>query len=432
MLTKILLWLAVSPLCSAGSDALRDAAARGDADAAFRLGLEYYAGTALRLKNPEVAVYWFRKAAEKGNIPAYYNLGICQEHGIGAEKSRIAAYHAYRKAADGGLVQAQLRCAEILQTGLPEEHFADRTVPGINADPEQAMALFRKLAAQQIIPAQRSLAKMLLARPPAMRTAEDTQEAFRNLQAAANAGDNTAKRLLAECYRNGVGVSPDPEKNAQLLQEAADSGDKEAMCELAHLLEYGIGITPDEAKAFAYLQKAADAGIARAQSRLGDFYWSGKAVRQNVVKAAELYRKAAEKKDPAGMYRLAVCLLDGIGAVQDRQQGIALLQDAAKAEEPRAQYLLGETYRQGVLLVRDPGAAAYWFARAARNNLPAAMREYGKCLLAGDGIKQNEQQGQAWLLRAAKAGDPEARRINRERPMLHNSNERKSHLWPTN
>ena len=120
LLTGILL-LAVSPLCSAVSDPLRDAAAKGDADAAFRLGLEYYAGTAARTRNPEVAVYWFRKAADSGNIPAYYNLGICFEHGIGVEKSRIEAYHAFRKAADGGLIQAQLRVAEILRKGLPEE-----------------------------------------------------------------------------------------------------------------------------------------------------------------------------------------------------------------------------------------------------------------------------------------------------------------------
>ena len=120
LLTGIVLLLALSPLCSAGSDDLRRAASKGDADAAFKLGLEYYAGTADRTKNPEVAVYWFRKAAEKGNIPAYYNLGVCLEHGLGAEKSRIEAYHAYRKAADKGLVQAQLRCAEILKEGLPD------------------------------------------------------------------------------------------------------------------------------------------------------------------------------------------------------------------------------------------------------------------------------------------------------------------------
>ena len=149
LLTGILL-LAVSPLCSAVSDPLREAAAGGDAESAFRLGLEYYAGSAGRTRNPEVAVYWFRKAADGGNIPAYYNLGICLEHGVGTEKSRIAAYHAYRKAADAGLLQARLRCAEILRKGLPEEHTADRTIPGLNADPAQAMTLFRQLARQNM------------------------------------------------------------------------------------------------------------------------------------------------------------------------------------------------------------------------------------------------------------------------------------------
>ena len=156
LLTGILL-LAVSPLCSAVSDPLREAAAAGDAGSAFRLGMEYYAGSAGRTRNPEVAVYWFRKAADAGNIPASYNLGVCLEHGIGIEKSRIAAYHAYRKAADAGLVQAQLRCAEILRKGLPEEHTADRTIPGLNAAPLQAMELFRKLAQQNVPTAQRSL-----------------------------------------------------------------------------------------------------------------------------------------------------------------------------------------------------------------------------------------------------------------------------------
>ncbi|MBQ4336356.1 MAG: SEL1-like repeat protein, partial [Lentisphaeria bacterium] len=256
LLTGVLL-LAVSPLCSAVSDPLREEALRGDANAAFRLGLEYYTGTAVRTKNPEVAVYWFRKAAEKGNAPAAYNLGICLEHGIGTEKSRIEACHAYRQAADAGLLQAQLRYAELLRNGLPEEHTADRTRPALKADPAQALTLFRKLAGYNIPQAQRNLAEMLLAKPAAERSAEETADAIHCLQKAADAGDTAAKRMLAACYRNGTGVPEDPEKAADCLRQAADAGDAAAMGELAHLLEYGIGIAPDEKRAFHYFHKAA-------------------------------------------------------------------------------------------------------------------------------------------------------------------------------
>jgi len=410
VLAWITLMIFAGMLSGTASDSLRARAASGDADAAFRLAMMYYAGTPDCPRNPPVAVYWFRKAADAGSIPSRYNLGLCYEFGIGIEKSRIQAYREYETASGAGLLQARLRCAIMLRTGLPEEHTAERTTPGIKADPVRAMELFQELADDGLADARRYLAEMLLNPPPELRMPPDAARAVPHLQKAAAAGNSAAQKLLADCYLAGNGIAADPQKARQLLQQAAEHGNADAMSRLGDMLEYGIGIMPDEAAAYQWFKKAADRGIPRGRAKLGDFYWSGKFVRQDVIAAAKLYQQAADAGDAYGAFRLACCCMDGIGVRRDPAKGLQLLQKAARDGEAQAQYRLAMLYRQGIQIPQDEGAAVYWFSRAAAIHHPAAMREYGKCMLAGGG-GENEQRGRAWIIRAAKAGDTEARKI---------------------
>ncbi len=48
------------------------------------------------------AVHWFRKAAEKGDTDAQYNLGFCYDNGKGVAKDQTEAVKWYRKAAKQG------------------------------------------------------------------------------------------------------------------------------------------------------------------------------------------------------------------------------------------------------------------------------------------------------------------------------------------
>jgi TPR repeat protein len=58
-------------------------------------------------KNEIEAVKWYLKAAEQGDAPAQYNLGVCYANGNGVAKNKIEAVKWYRKAAEQGNANAQ-------------------------------------------------------------------------------------------------------------------------------------------------------------------------------------------------------------------------------------------------------------------------------------------------------------------------------------
>jgi TPR repeat protein len=61
-------------------------AAKGVAVAQYRLGLAYLTGTATE-KDEELAVSWFRKAAEQNNNDAQFQLAKCLMEGIGLKEN---------------------------------------------------------------------------------------------------------------------------------------------------------------------------------------------------------------------------------------------------------------------------------------------------------------------------------------------------------
>lgn len=74
----------------------------GNSLAQNNLGTEYD-----KEQNYELAVEWFRKAAEKGQVNAQYNLGVKLEAGQGVAKDMQQATYWYKKAAAQGHTSAQ-------------------------------------------------------------------------------------------------------------------------------------------------------------------------------------------------------------------------------------------------------------------------------------------------------------------------------------
>lgn len=54
-----------------------------------------------------MAVKWYMKAAEKGDMWAQNSLGVCYEHGIGVDEDISMAAYWYKLSADQGFEWAQ-------------------------------------------------------------------------------------------------------------------------------------------------------------------------------------------------------------------------------------------------------------------------------------------------------------------------------------
>lgn len=89
----------------AGSLALRQAAAAGEAQAAFEVAQRYAEGRGVA-QNGTAAIEWFRRAAEAGFAPAQYRLASGLEKGMGGNRDLAEAKRWYQAAADQGNVRA--------------------------------------------------------------------------------------------------------------------------------------------------------------------------------------------------------------------------------------------------------------------------------------------------------------------------------------
>ncbi|MEI3001152.1 MAG: hypothetical protein V8T86_09685 [Victivallis sp.] len=90
-------------------DPLRNAALSGDAAAQLKLASEFFFGTDARPRNPVLAVYWYRRAAERAVPKAPTISAYVMRKGWGVERqSLVRAGRCFDEAAKGGLPEARL------------------------------------------------------------------------------------------------------------------------------------------------------------------------------------------------------------------------------------------------------------------------------------------------------------------------------------
>lgn len=129
-------------------------------------------------------VRFYLEHAEKGNVQAEYNLGVCYEHGDGVKQDYEKAVYWYRRAADKGYDKAQMNLGVCYTNGY-----------GVEKDEAEAVRLYHLAAAQ---------------------------------------GNMYAQFNLGVCYYQGLGVEVDISKFFEYMQMAADNGHAKAR-EILHL-----------------------------------------------------------------------------------------------------------------------------------------------------------------------------------------------------
>ncbi len=114
------LLLLVPPSVQAAEELVSDTmqlARQGDREAQFSLGLMYDTGNMVE-RDPEQAVFWFKKAATAGVAGACLYLGMKYAFGAGVKQDRAKAEHWYERAALQGWPQAAFLLGSLyLNTG---------------------------------------------------------------------------------------------------------------------------------------------------------------------------------------------------------------------------------------------------------------------------------------------------------------------------
>ncbi|WP_422007487.1 tetratricopeptide repeat protein [Pyruvatibacter mobilis] len=94
----------------------QEAAANGDAGAAYRVGATYMDGQAVPI-DLEKGVDWLRKSAEMGEARAMGDLGSAYDWGFGVPKDRTKAAELYEQAARKGHAASQYNIGVLYEEG---------------------------------------------------------------------------------------------------------------------------------------------------------------------------------------------------------------------------------------------------------------------------------------------------------------------------
>jgi len=160
-----------------GGPALRTAALKGDASAAYEIGLRYAEGKGVNVSY-EDAAKWYDRAAQAGVVPAMFRLGTLNEKGLGMKKDLDAARRYYIQAAERGNAKAMHNLA-VLE--------ADGGNRGANY--KSASQWFRKAAERGVADSQFNLG-ILYAR--GIGVEQNLAESFKWFSLAASQGDADA------------------------------------------------------------------------------------------------------------------------------------------------------------------------------------------------------------------------------------------------
>jgi TPR repeat protein len=261
---------------------LLDLANAGNAWCQRMIGIYFDNGDGGLTKDPSEAVKWYRKAADQGYVDGQLRLAGCYFEGTGVEKDPVEAAKWFRKAADQGNAGAQSIIGSLFLEGI-----------GVEKDPAEAVKWCRK---------------------------------------AADQGRAEAQAHLGDSYCNGTGVEKDPAEAVKWYRKAADQGHAGAQYILGIALTNGEGVPKDPVEAVKWLNKAVASGDKAVAEKANGALRSPEliviAIKQKSAEAAEAIAKTVKDEDPekyGGPKTLVVIRLALGGGSSDVSSDVALM-----------------------------------------------------------------------------------------------------------
>ena len=160
-----------------GGPGLRTAAMKGDATAAYEIGVRFAEGKGVAA-NYDEAAKWYDRAAQAGVVPATFRLGTLYEKGLGVKKDADIARRYYTQAAERGNAKAMHNLAVL-----------DADGGGRGANYKSAALWFRKAADRGVADSQFNLG-ILYAR--GIGVEQNLAESYKWFTLAAAQGDADA------------------------------------------------------------------------------------------------------------------------------------------------------------------------------------------------------------------------------------------------
>lgn len=410
---------------------LEEAAANGDPEGWFFMGHCYSWGDGAVGFNEKKAYYYYKKAAEAGSFRAVlgaaraglYDAGIkktaiytleesyeevlsAAEQGEAFAAYQIAAayewetvfellseeertpgrcFYWYKKAAEGGIVDAMVKVGKCYLNG--------QYIP---KDPKQAMEWADRAASRGHVWGlyQMGLSHIM---------GENWEAANVYFEAAAKQGDLRAWLYLGRMYLNGQGTEQDLEKAVEALEKAASAGVVESFSELGHIFYQNELVEHDDEKAFYWYDRAHHAGRHEAALPLAQLYLKTAHV-ENCRRAEELLKEAVtlETEGQASLI-LGNIKRNGLSGEIDMEEAVSWYERGARQGNTECMEILGLLYFEGEdVLENDYEKAFYWLSLSREAGTLQACSKLAYLYLKGEGCEADEEQAIALFEKAAE------------------------------
>ena len=338
--------------------------------------------TSYNLKDKELAVLWYKKAANLGHVNSMIALAKIYQKGKGVPKDMKKTVLWYKRAADSGNVEA------MAALGLRYEYGID-----LPQDTEEAVILYRK---------------------------------------AADLGHTNSRISLANIlYRGEKGIPKNIEEAAKWYKKAAFAGDVNSMLYLGCIYEEGDGITQDIAESERWYRKASDAGEKLGKLGLGRIY----ELKNERAIAMDIYEELAKEVTSPPSF-----LIDNLLASHRQPHGQAAetqdhrtlggsplfpfpiipfpippvgwnfskitdVMSQTNESDPADLARRGYAYEQGIAGVeKDLDKAIEWYQKAADVGDNYAMCALGNLYSKGMGNANDKEKAFVYFRKAAMAG----------------------------
>ena len=274
---------------------LQEDADKGDVLAQYELARRYEYGNDMD-QDKEMALYWYRKAAEGGSIPAASKLSWIYSSATGKVVTRdyVEAERWCRIAAEAGDPSAQCRMGWLYELGYGG---LEKNYP----------------------------------------------EALKWYTLAAENGNATGMANLGNMYLNGRAVEKNYEIARQWIEQAAKQGNAYAYSRMGRIYEYGYGVDVDLVEAYKWYLKGAEKGDANCQHAVAFCLRHGRGCKKDDAASAEWYFKAIENGMEDDWYSLGSVLYD----LKRYNDSVRCFEKAYLQKHSGAATFLGYCYENG-------------------------------------------------------------------------------------
>lgn len=316
-----------------------ESAAKDDPSVAGRiLGEAYLRGLLTPAPDPDKAVFWWKRAADAGDVPSILLMGRFYEGQFGFPelKDPKAALGCYSKAADLGDAGAMAALGSRLLSG--DEKLRDE---------KKGREWLKKAIAAKEYTAYLALGDF------EENVKKDPKAALAEYERGKDAGQIDCTLRAAECYLTGKGTDKDSTRGTALLEKAAEAGSAAASFRLA-VLELNVE-KPDLLTGYKHLVMAANGNLPEAENELGLFYLSGKLASADTAAGVAWLTRAAQGGYPQAQNNLATLYERGAaGVTRNLENAGQLYSLAANQGHGPATLALARLLNEGVGTKADP------------------------------------------------------------------------------